>query len=77
MTHTIQHGPGGWFIEWYRDDDGDSGYGQEAEVAFWYGGRGNGHKMCIERAKRPPNKDWWVSISLLGDNRPLYTHVTE
>lgn len=33
----VQYGPGGWFAEFYRDDDGNSGYGDNPEVAYWFG----------------------------------------
>jgi len=48
----------GWYIEWYRDDWQHDGYGDNAEVCHWFGS----HKECVERAKRPPRKGWWVPL---------------
>ena len=36
-TKTIQQDAGGIFAEFYTDDDGGSGYGDNPRVARWYG----------------------------------------
>ena len=35
-TKSLGCDAGGTFIEFYRDDDGGSGYGDHARVARWY-----------------------------------------
>ena len=59
MTKHIGCDGGGYYVEWYSDDDGGSGYGEEAKVARWYGAtRG----ACERRADMPPprrNRAWW------------------
>jgi len=55
-SYQITYGHGGHRIEWYRDDDANSGYGGNAEVAYWYGTRAE----CESRAQLPPDPSWWV-----------------
>jgi len=47
-------GVGGWYVEWYTDDDGGSGYGDHSRVCYWYAGRQGGRAACEARAKLPP-----------------------
>ena len=47
------------FVEWYRDDDGGSGYGDHAAVAHWFG---RTMAECEQRSKRPPPKTGWGPI---------------
>lgn len=52
-------GSGGWYVEWYRDDDGDSGYGDNPQRAYWYGTR----EECYSLAQaKPPKGTPWVRI---------------
>lgn len=53
----ISHGAGGYRIEWYRDDDNNSGYGDNAQVAYWFGT----YEQCSSRALSDPDPSWWVS----------------
>ena len=53
------------FIEWYRDDDGDSGYGDSAEVQRWYGwcdDEMTTRERLVARAKLPPPEDGWRRV---------------
>ena len=54
-THTITQDAGGWLVEWYRDNDGDSGYGDGAQVCRWYAGLGGTYQDCVERARFAPH----------------------
>lgn len=63
MTHEIYCTGGAWCLEWYRDDDGGSGWGEGAQVQRWHGTHGE----CAERAESPPDPKGWVTP---GDTRP-------
>jgi hypothetical protein len=39
MTKTLGIDAGGWYAEVYTDDDGGSGYGDNARSGRWYGTR--------------------------------------
>lgn len=52
MEITIGHDGGGYYVEWYRDDDGGSGYGDHPEITRWYVGRGGSRADCERRARR-------------------------
>jgi len=66
-------GPGGWHVVWYRDDDNNSGHGDNAEVCYWYGTRDE----CLERRLHGPvPTEGWVPVSELGDGGPPYDHAT-
>jgi len=39
LSTTVNCGPCGWRLEVYTDDDGASGYGENAMVGYWYGTR--------------------------------------
>lgn len=45
----------GYYIQWYRDSDGDSGYGDNAQLCFWYAERGASRSECEHRAAYPPH----------------------
>lgn len=50
----------GYRLEWYRDDDGGSGYGEAPEVAYWYG---NTYQECVNRAAGPvPAESHWSPL---------------
>ena len=51
---ATNHAPG-WRIEWYRDDDNNSGWGDNAEICYWYGT----FYECVERVRKAPPKDGW------------------
>jgi hypothetical protein len=54
-TSRISKDNGGWFVEWFTDDDRGSGWGDNAKSARWYAGRGGCRDDCSRRArKRPP-----------------------
>ena len=57
-TATIQYDGGGCHVEWYDDDDGDSGYGDGARIARWYGTRRECESML--ESGRLPSESWWV-----------------
>ena len=63
VTVNIGIDGGGYYVEWYRDDDGGSGYGDNAEINRWYC---NSHAECKARAKRPPPREGWVSAGEEG-----------
>ena len=46
-------GRSGYYVEWYRDDDNNSGYGEDARIARWYGTK----EECEERANGSPPRD--------------------
>jgi hypothetical protein len=48
---------GGTYVLWYTDDDGGSGYGDNAHRSFWYGS----HSECqrrIDEREIPARGDW-------------------
>jgi hypothetical protein len=54
-AHILADSTGQRYVEFYRDDDNDSGYGDNAQVARWYGTA----QECVERARQPAPKDGW------------------
>ena len=69
MTKQIGCDGGGYYVEWYRDDDGGSGYGEGAEVARWYGAT---REACERRADMPPPRGnrAWLRLSTSSDAPP-------
>lgn len=64
---SLQQDVHGWFVEWYRDGDDDSGYGADPEVCRWYGSRAE----CEARMAAPaPTADWVPA----GSDRGLPPH---
>lgn len=47
-------------VEYYRDSDNSSGYGDNAQVAYWHG--------SLRDAPMEPSEDDWMPI--LPDNSP-------
>jgi hypothetical protein len=47
----------GWVVEWYRDDDNDSGYGDNPQIATWYGTQEECRSMA-DRNLPPPGLQW-------------------
>lgn len=39
LSKSVLCGPAGWYAEVYTDDDGASGYGDNARIGYWYGTR--------------------------------------
>lgn len=39
LIKTVTYGEGGWCAEIYTDDDGGSGYGDNAKTGRWYGSK--------------------------------------
>jgi len=54
-------GHAGYCVEWYRDDDNNSGYGDNAARAYWYGDL----HQCQAMAKRNPPREcrWQRSLA--------------
>lgn len=52
---TLGYSSWGSYVEWYRDDDCDSGYGDNAQTCRWWGTTAE----CRERIKRPAPKRGW------------------
>lgn len=50
---------GGTYVEWYRDDDGDSGYGDAAEVTRWYGPAEECRRLL---GNEPPAGCMWAPV---------------
>jgi hypothetical protein len=57
----------GSFVEWYRDDDNNSGQGDNPATVRWYGDT----LECRERAKLPPPEDGWLPV---GEDRGTPPH---
>ena len=58
---TLNMDAGGWYIEWYRDDDNNSGFGDNAQVVRWYAGRVDDPRAgCEARAREDAPEDGWV-----------------
>jgi hypothetical protein len=56
-AQVLQDSQGHAYVEFYRDDDQDSGYGDNAMVARWYGTA----QECVERAKQTAPRDGWAA----------------
>mgnify|MGYP001438214152 CR=1 FL=1 len=55
---SLQSDRHGWFVEWYRDGDDDSGQGADPEICRWYG-------TCVEcraRMTESAPETGWVSV---------------
>ena len=63
---------GGCFVEWYRDDDDNSGNGDNPQFCRWYGT----HNECAERIKQPPPADGWITLASRMDGPPPYDAAT-
>lgn len=76
-TATLQCDAGGWHVLWYCDTDNNSGYGECAEEARWYGGPKGGREACVERIRRPPPLEDvnWVAIGS-SEGPPPYDAAT-
>jgi hypothetical protein len=63
MTYKAQvfYGYGGCYAEWYRDDDNNSGYGDNARIARRYGSR----QECeaVAGSATPPAGIVWIPIN--------------
>lgn len=57
MNATLCYGPGGDYIEFYRDDDSNSGYGDNPRVAHWYGSPPE-LKAIIDSGRHPKGLRW-------------------
>lgn len=53
------HGDG-WTVQWYRDDDDNSGYGDNPRVAKIYGDRA--YCMALAEKTEPPDGTHWRPI---------------
>jgi hypothetical protein len=72
-TGTLQYeSRAGWYVEWYRDDDGDSGFGDNAEVCRWYGT----HEECSRVLLYGPPRYGWIPCGELGDGGPPFDAAT-
>lgn len=68
---TIGYDRFGSFVEWYRDDDDNSGQGDNPQTSRWYGTT----LELRERAAQPPPEEGWVNV---GSDRgsPPYDAAT-
>lgn len=73
---SIGYDAGGTFVEWYRDDDGNSGYGDNGAVARWYcdGLRAR----TLRDQPEPPKGAVWVPVEHRAGHQPEipgYSHA--
>lgn len=70
-THTVtshmEWGPGGYWIQYYADEDGASGYGMDPLEQRWYGSR----EECEERIRSRviPEGGWYRPFTSEGPDR--------
>lgn len=69
--HALGYDGWGNFVEWYRDDDNSSGYGDNPETARWYGTP----PECRARALEPPPHDGWEPIGAYDNYRDAATQT--
>lgn len=51
----------GYYVEWYRDDDGNSGYGDNPRTTRWYCSRAEGLELVTQAD--PPIGAVWAPIT--------------
>ncbi len=57
----VLYGFGGYYAEWYRDDDANSGYGDNPRRAVWYGSRQECEAVATNA--NPPAGTPWTPIT--------------
>jgi hypothetical protein len=60
-TATVMYDNWGSYAEWYRDDDDNSGYGDNPRTARWYGSRDECKRLAARSA--PPAGTPWVATT--------------